>query len=156
MTNCRRCKTPGGRGGFYKGQSYCRGYYSDLYRERQERGECSCGESLQAGFSTCQACRLRSGELVKARKRAAKLEAFRLKGGRCEDCGWDEEILDAYDLHHTDPDRKEINFARDLAIIKKRGRVLVELDQAVLLCARCHRVRHYWMKVENDVSRGAG
>jgi hypothetical protein len=61
-------------------------------------------------------------------------------GKRCYDCQNSFEQY-MYDIHHVDPNSKDFAFGkmniRDWDIIK------LELDKCVLLCANCHRNRHY-------------
>lgn len=74
------------------------------------------------------------------RMREYKLQAIAYKGGACEDCG---SIFhpSVYDFHHLDTKEKEGNpsyfFRSGMEKAKK------ELDKCVLLCANCHRKRHY-------------
>ncbi len=76
----------------------------------------------------------------KKKGRLNKIKAIEYKGGKCEDCGGVFEAC-CYDFHHTDPSIKDSNIARltgrDFENMKE------ELDKCVLLCANCHRIRHY-------------
>ena len=69
-----------------------------------------------------------------------KLRCCEYKGGRCNDCGYDDlQYLDVFDFHHLDPKEK------DFSISKVRcswDKMQPELDKCVMLCARCHRIRH--------------
>lgn len=143
------------------GSSRCDGCRSDhaersLRRGRGlvEAGRCfSCGRTNPSPFATCEVCRRRKSASQKEARATTKLEIFRRKGSRCEDCGWAEPILDAYDLHHLDPSQKELSFAETMHSVRRRQDVLAEAEKAVLLCARCHRIRHYFMKVDDEISR---
>ena len=77
----------------------------------------------------------RSGKLGKRKARA-----IAYKGGACADCGGVFRYA-AFEFHHTDPARKELtgNQIKRLAWDK----VKAELDHCVLLCANCHRLRHW-------------
>jgi len=68
-------------------------------------------------------------------------------GGACADCG---EIYppEVYDFHHLDPDTKEAH-PGDLM----KGKWITfeeEIMKCVLLCANCHRIRHYLLKQEES------
>jgi len=60
---------------------------------------------------------------------------------RCVDCG--ENHPATLDFHHTNPAEKE----RSLGDIGKYGwsrtKVLAEIAKCVVLCANCHRKRHW-------------
>ena len=79
-------------------------------------------------------------EYQKQSARAAKLKAIEYLGDCCLDCGKSYPPY-VYDIHHLDGDTKLDNPSRLL-----RGSWEVakaELDKCVLLCANCHRERHY-------------
>lgn len=58
-------------------------------------------------------------------------------GGRCSDC---KGVFnrDAYDFHHSDPNKKEGGLSFHWSL----DRILKEVEGCVLLCALCHRARH--------------
>lgn len=91
----------------------------------------------QFRYGECKDCSL---VINRERKLAKKLRAIEYKGGKCTDC---DGIFPpcAYDFHHLDPSQKDftIGFGRDMLWEK----VLPELDKCVLLCATCHRIRHF-------------
>jgi protein-arginine kinase activator protein McsA len=72
--------------------------------------------------------------------RDRKSKAVAYKGGACEDCKqtYPDYI---YDFHHLCGDMKTDN----PSAILRRGweAAKLELDQCALLCANCHRERHY-------------
>lgn len=74
-----------------------------------------------------------------------KIKAIKYKGGKCEYCG---ESFDGYpcvfDFHHVSPGSKVHNIAKMLLL--SWGRVILELDKCVLLCANCHRKLHQDLK----------
>lgn len=59
----------------------------------------------------------------------------------CEDCGYTSDIPAVFDYHHLDPSTKEHEVSSMLD--RKWDIVLKELNKCVLLCANCHRIRHY-------------
>lgn len=60
---------------------------------------------------------------------------------KCSVCGYDK-CIDAIDLHHLNPEKKEykINLLRRH---KFKSEYLKELDKCIPLCANCHRELHY-------------
>jgi len=77
---------------------------------------------------------------TKARRDALKLKAVLYKGDRCEDCS-QQFPLCVYDFHHVDSSTKENDIGS--MIQSSWDFVKNELDKCVLLCANCHRCRHY-------------
>ena len=70
-----------------------------------------------------------------------KQRAVDFMGGKCQDC-LGTFPLPVYDFHHLDPSEKEHNLGnimrrKDFSTIEK------ELSKCVLLCANCHRIRHF-------------
>lgn len=86
--------------------------------------------------SICKKCRAKYSD---ERRRNVKIKAIEYLGGKCADCGVEDDPC-IYDFHHLDPNEKEISFG------SKRSRsfesIKSELDKCVLLCANCHRKRH--------------
>lgn len=77
--------------------------------------------------------------VVDWRKRARKV-LIEILGNKCAICGYIDEFSGAYDIHHINPEEKEINFGKLSSIgIKK---CIIELKKCVLLCAICHRKIH--------------
>ena len=70
-----------------------------------------------------------------------KQKAVAYKGGKCLDCGIIHPFY-VYDFHHRDP--KEKDFELSLSFRKYAwADVCLELDKCDLLCANCHRTRHF-------------
>lgn len=70
-----------------------------------------------------------------------KKRAIAFLGGKCQDCGGVFHPA-VFDFHHLDPSQKEHNLGnilrrKDFSSIEK------ELTKCVLLCANCHRLRHF-------------
>ena len=78
--------------------------------------------------------------IAAAKSTANKVKAVLYKGGKCQQCGYDG-CYAAFDFHHRDPNEKEFLWS------KCRGRawetIKIELDKCDLLCANCHRERHF-------------
>lgn len=60
---------------------------------------------------------------------------------KCADCGLISDIFDIYDFHHVNPKDKQYTVSSIMDY--KWETVKAELDKCVLLCANCHRIRHY-------------
>lgn len=71
-----------------------------------------------------------------------KLRAIEYKGSKCFDCGQKYDPC-VYDFHHLNPEEKDSSWSlhRSWNYLKQ------ELDKCILLCANCHRIRHW--KQEN-------
>ena len=75
---------------------------------------------------------------TKIRRVRTKMAAIAYKGGVCEDCGWSGHIA-AMEFHHC-CGTKEFSFSN---IANRRWEVVrAELDKCILLCSRCHHIRH--------------
>lgn len=72
-----------------------------------------------------------------------KIDAIEFLGGSCSDCGirFPEFPYPVFEFHHLDPTEKEMSWTK-LRLRSKEHREK-ELSKCVLLCANCHRVRHY-------------
>ena len=80
-------------------------------------------------------------ERKKKDRQNKKLRAIEFLGGKCYDCQLKSEYADVYDFHHLDPTQKEIGVNRILG--NAWDKIKEELEKCVLLCANCHRIRHY-------------
>lgn len=70
---------------------------------------------------------------------AAKQKAVEYLGNCCFDCK-KQYPLSVYDFHHLDPKEKEFHIGDK----RTWGESLQkELAKCVLLCANCHRIRHF-------------
>lgn len=90
-------------------------------------------------MSRCKKCDC-SLVAKRRRKRRDKIQEFK-NNKKCHDCKTKYPHY-VSDFHHIEPDGK--NFG----ISKNRGRhswnvVLEEIKKCTLLCANCHRIRHY-------------
>ena len=60
-------------------------------------------------------------------------------GGKCQDCsGVFPQYV--YDFHHVNNDK---DFSPSYALTMKWDKAEQELKKCVLLCANCHRIRHF-------------
>lgn len=76
---------------------------------------------------------------VNKRRRKLKQMAIEYKGGECEHCGYNK-CPEVFDFHHRDPSKKDFGIGGIGSIAW--GRLKLELDKCVLLCANCHREEH--------------
>lgn len=100
-----------------------------------------CGNDSAKG-NLCNSCR------TSIRRVQTKLAAIQYLGSMCIDCGWmgNDEESNAYEFHHLSSEEKEYEIGRCLN--KSWDFVKKELDKCVLLCSRCHRIRHSREKTE--------
>ena len=77
---------------------------------------------------------------AKEKGRERKQKAVDLLGGKCNDCGG-VFPLSVYDFHHVDPSTKEGNPSEFIKMSDENMKE--ELAKCVLLCANCHRIRHF-------------
>lgn len=59
----------------------------------------------------------------------------------CEDCG--ESHPATLEFHHLDPSQKDVNISRLIAVSSSLRRLKEEMAKCVVLCANCHRIRHW-------------
>jgi hypothetical protein len=62
-------------------------------------------------------------------------------GGKCCLCGYDQ-CEQALDIHHIDPDQKEIHLSKIQANPKAMLSLIAELRKCALLCKNCHVAVH--------------
>ena len=77
------------------------------------------------------------------RAHKSKVEAIKLKGGKCSICGvsYNGENASIFDFHHVNSEEKEFNPKR-LINNGLTEKVLKELDKCILVCSNCHRLLH--------------
>lgn len=80
-------------------------------------------------------------------KKARKREFVKLFGDRCFDCKQSFHDV-CYDFHHLDMSTKEYN--PSTATFMSMEVALKELEKCILLCANCHRMRHYKKEEERE------
>jgi len=88
----------------------------------------------------CKLCRQLKRKEVNRRNKALAIE---YKGGKCNDC---LQVVhqSAFEFHHLDPLTKEkdpTHFLNDQTDLNAKAKE--ELDKCILLCANCHRIRHF-------------
>jgi len=75
------------------------------------------------------------------RRLERKRRLVELRGGRCEDCGYDASAA-ALEFHHRDPKTKEFTLGNFNGSWEKLN---AEAEKCDLLCANCHRRRHNYV-----------
>lgn len=92
--------------------------------------------------SRCKDC------LNRTKKRIAneiKSRAIEYKGSKCHDC-----LLlfpaPVYEFHHRDPAHKDFTISDKKSMVQWEA-IKIELDKCDMLCANCHRLRHYGDKI---------
>jgi len=78
---------------------------------------------------------------VQHRRIKLKQMAVEYKGGKCEWCSYDK-CIDALEFDHIDPTQKEFGISQN-GNIRSWDKIKQELNKCRLLCANCHRERHY-------------
>lgn len=89
------------------------------------------------GRHRCKKCAV---DAVVKRRRKVKELAIEYLGHKCQDCGLEDSCRGVYDFHHEE--------GKDFSIgekghCKSWNKVKAELDKCILLCANCHRRRHW-------------
>ena len=79
---------------------------------------------------------------IKHKERRRKL--IDLHHDMCQDCGYRFPDY-MYEFHHRDPKEKEFSLGgKDLN--RKWEKVMIEASKCDMLCANCHKKRHYNME----------
>lgn len=92
-------------------------------------------KSARTDRTYCKRCFM---DTIVERRVKRKLWAITYKGGKCENCGYNEhpEVLD---FDHIDRSQKKYRPAQVLKYSMKK--IKEELDNCRLLCANCHRLK---------------
>jgi len=72
-----------------------------------------------------------------------KIEMVNYYGGECNDCNLklEDSHYSVYEFHHLDPTQKDVSWTK--LRLRSKDKIHKELSKCVLLCANCHRIRHY-------------
>ena len=82
------------------------------------------------------------------RGRQLKLECVAYKGGKCQSCSYNK-CQAALDFHHRNPEQKDFAICRRYGSRKINDRMRKELDKCDILCANCHREKHWDLNKSN-------
>lgn len=76
------------------------------------------------------------------KRKVRRIEAFKILGEKCVDCGVgsNKHNYVMFDFHHLDPTKKEV---KRFTLSMSNERFHREVKKCVLLCANCHRLRHF-------------
>ena len=87
----------------------------------------------------CMQCH---GKAQTLRKKFKRMAAVEMLGNKCADC---EQVFPevCYDFHHKDPSKKDDAVAKMIGNNRKLETILNEASKCELLCANCHRLRHF-------------
>lgn len=96
------------------------------------------------GASYCKSC---FNDYCMKRWINRKLEAIQYKGGECLDCSLKNAPYPVYEFHHLDPSKKDVDWTK--LRLRSSKAIKAELDKCVLLCANCHRIRHYELELKS-------
>lgn len=91
-----------------------------------------CFECVPANLS-------RSKAITKLRQ-SMKQQAVKLKGGKCNRCGYNK-CIDALVFHHTNPNEKNFGLAQS-GNTHSWESYWKEVQKCELLCANCHAEEH--------------
>jgi hypothetical protein len=92
-------------------------------------------------------------EAVKTWRKNTKLRIIDAMGGECACCGY-KKCSEALDLHHLNPEEKEMGFGKIRANPISWKKIVAELRKCVLLCNRCHQEVHAeYRQIPEDASR---
>lgn len=97
-------------------------------------------QKLRANEKTFR-CNAKRGDAITRWRQRLKLKLIEYKGGKCERCGYDKCIPNAYAFHHKNPDEKEFGISDGIPRSFEKSKK--EADKCVLLCLICHAEIHY-------------
>lgn len=80
----------------------------------------------------------RSKKAIRSKNQKLKLEY--LSGKSCAECGNTDQRV--FEFHHRNPLEKE-NTVSVLLNFKSWDKVIKEIEKCDILCANCHRIKHY-------------
>ena len=84
--------------------------------------------------------------VARFRKNRKKTLLEHAGGMKCCRCGYDKDIPDVYEFHHTDPSQKDPSWAKMIANNHRIENMKQEVDKCIVLCANCHRETHWELK----------
>ena len=96
----------------------------------------------------------KSSENVKRWRQNTKEKIVKVMGGCCQICGYDK-CNAALELHHINPEEKEIGIAQFMANPVSWHKIVNELTKCSLLCANCHRELHagFYIKLNSSLDK---
>lgn len=88
----------------------------------------------------------KQSEAVKKWRKSTKQRIIDSMGGKCQCCGYNK-CNEALDVHHIDPNEKELSFGAIRANPTAWSNIVRELKKCVLVCRNCHAEIHYGDRV---------
>lgn len=104
----------------------------------------SCKNEFEPIRSTSKFCshKCKNKQGVQKRREKMKFMAIQYKDNKCFDCQTSFTEYNVYEFHHLDPQQKDFGIGSN-GHTRSWDKVKQELDKCVMLCANCHRKRHY-------------
>ena len=116
----------------------------------EQSKECEiCGNIFipKAGAHTrkyCYECSpdgLARAQQISSLRRAMKKQAVKIKGGKCQKCGYNK-CIDALHFHHRNSEEKSFGLSQNGNYHNWQD-YLKEVEKCDLLCANCHAEEHF-------------
>lgn len=85
--------------------------------------------------------KLSRSQRVKDWRKRTKERMVKSMGGSCQCCSYDK-CNQALELHHLDPNKKELSFGSVMANPTRWDSVVIELRKCILVCSNCHKEIH--------------
>lgn len=118
------------------------------YKTRKENAYCfHCNVPNNNGKPNCDSCLNKRAIRRNQRHKEFKKKAVEYLGGMCAVCLLKTDKHYLFDFHHIARVLKFKDITRMIAENYSWEQIQEELDKCVLLCCRCHRIRH------NEASR---
>ena len=88
-------------------------------------------------------CKRCNNQLSSQRWIDRKIWAIQYKGSKCNDCNisYPDTPYVVFDFHHLNPMEKDMDWSKIKLTSKEK--MIDEINKCVLLCANCHRTRHF-------------
>ena len=100
-----------------------------------------CKKKYSQGYY--QGRKARQMYVVSVRRKKLSAWLLDLKSNlSCKNCGFNNHP-EALDFHHRDPSKKSRTLANSLGVGWGKKRILEEIDKCDVLCANCHRIKHF-------------
>jgi hypothetical protein len=113
-----------------------------ISKRRQEMGEeaWAAYQSLRQKMKQSRYFKANTLKVILSRQNK-KRALVTYKGGKCQRCDFQTDILEVYDFHHRDPSEKEFDMSHGGKNISLE-RCKIEVDKCDLLCKNCHAIVH--------------
>jgi type II secretory ATPase GspE/PulE/Tfp pilus assembly ATPase PilB-like protein len=104
----------------------------------------SCSNEVTSQRKIAAYCsfKCKNKQAVQRRREKLKHMAILYKGNKCHDCHTQFKEYTVYEFHHLDPAQKDFSLSCD-GHTRSWETIKSELDKCAMLCANCHRIRHF-------------